>query len=111
MTSPFLQPAWTIEEAILLVEASENVASGRVEVESVISQLSERLRRGSTSYHILISTFNDREISLHIKGLLKTNACGTLEHLPLLKNFFHILRSKFNICISAYYFNSSQRTT
>lgn len=55
MTSPFLQPAWTIEEAILLVEASENVASGRVEEENVIKQLSERLRSGAKSLGLTIS--------------------------------------------------------
>lgn len=55
MTSPFLQPAWTIEEAILLVEASENISSGRCDAESVTKQLSERLRKGAESSGLSIS--------------------------------------------------------
>lgn len=46
MASPFLRPDWNIEEAVLLAQASEDIANASVFKDDVITNLSLRLRSG-----------------------------------------------------------------
>ena len=71
MTSPFLQPAWTIEEAVLLVESSVNIASGVRDAESEVRVLSERLRRGAGLSGLTVSARyrNEDDVRNNLKSM------------------------------------------
>lgn len=55
MASPFRQPEWTIEEAVLLAQASKSVATNAVDTENIVAALSRRLRCGAESMGLTIS--------------------------------------------------------
>ena len=71
MTSPFLQPAWTIEEAVLLVESSVNIVSGVRDAESEVRVLSERLRRGAGLSGLTVSARyrNEDDVRNNLKSM------------------------------------------
>ncbi len=55
MVSPFLRPDWSIEEAVLLAQASEDVATASVSKDDAITKLSLRLRSGAEAMGLTIS--------------------------------------------------------
>lgn len=55
MASPFLRPDWSIEEAVLLAQASEDIANASVSKDDVIADLSLRLRSGAEAMGLSIS--------------------------------------------------------
>ena len=71
MTSPFLQPAWTIEEVVLLVESSVNIATRVRDVESEVICLSERLRRGAGLSGLTVSARyrNEDDVRNNLKSM------------------------------------------
>ena len=71
MPSPFLQPAWTIEEAVLLVEASENIASKTCDADSEVRKLSERLRQGAALTGLTVSSRyrNEENVRNNLKSM------------------------------------------
>ena len=55
MASPFLRHDWSIEEAVLLAQASEDIANSSVSKDDVITNLSLRLRSGAEAMGLTIS--------------------------------------------------------
>lgn len=55
MASPFLRPDWSIEEAVLLAQASEDIANASVSKDDAITKLSLRLRSGAEAMGLTIS--------------------------------------------------------
>ncbi len=55
MASPFLRPDWSIEEAVLLAQASEDIATASVSKNDAITNLSLRLRSGAEAMGLTIS--------------------------------------------------------
>lgn len=55
MASPFMRPDWSIEEAVLLAQASEDIASASVSKDEAIKRLSLRLRSGAEAMGLTIS--------------------------------------------------------
>lgn len=71
MASPFLQPQWSVEEAVLLVQASDNIASHSGDVNTEVRKLSKRLRSGAISMGLSISNRyrNEEEILRNLKAI------------------------------------------
>ncbi len=71
MASPFLQPQWSVEEAVLLVQANDNIASNISDVNSEIQKLSKRLRSGAIAMGLTISNRyrNEEEILRNLKAV------------------------------------------
>lgn len=69
MASPFLQPQWSVEEAVLLVQASDNIASHGSDVNAEVTKLSKRLRSGASVMGLSISHRyrNEEEILRNLK--------------------------------------------
>lgn len=71
MTSPFLQPAWTIDEAVLLVEASENIVSKTCDTDTEVRKLSERLRKSAELTGLTVSSRyrNEENVRNNLKSM------------------------------------------
>ncbi|MCM1139532.1 MAG: hypothetical protein NC453_13255 [Muribaculum sp.] len=71
MASPFLQPQWSVEEAVLLVQASDNIASPGGDVNTEVQKLSKRLRSGAIAMGLSISNRyrNEEEILRNLKAI------------------------------------------
>lgn len=69
MASPFLRPDWSIEEAVLLAQASEDIATASVSKDDAITKLSLRLRSGAEAMGLTISPNfrNTDDVSSHLQ--------------------------------------------
>lgn len=69
MASPFIRPDWSIEEAVLLAQTSEDIATASVSKDDAITKLSLRLRYGAEAMGLIISPNfrNTDDVSSHLQ--------------------------------------------
>lgn len=69
MASPFLQPEWSLEEAVLLVQAGDNIASLSADANIEAAKLSARLRNRPSALGLSFSPRyrNEKEVLLKLK--------------------------------------------
>lgn len=71
MASPFKQPEWSIEEAVLLAQASESAASDVIDSDELVRVLSLRLRNGAEAmgFSIGLQFRNNEEVKRNLVAI------------------------------------------